>query len=46
MIKVQNWNMKHSNIIVSPITNDTLLVKDEITDTYLCLFIFISLLYY
>ena len=46
MIKVQDWIMKHLNIIASPIKNNTLLVKDEVIGTYLYLFIFVILLYY
>ena len=31
MIKVRDWDLKHSNVVASPIANDTLLVKDEET---------------
>ena len=31
MIKVQDWVLKHSNVVTSPITSDTLLVKNEKT---------------
>ena len=41
IIKVQDWIMKHLNMIDSPITNDTLLVKDEVKGTYLYFFIFV-----
>ena len=46
IIKVQDWIMKHLNMIDSPITNDTLLVKDEYTGKYFYLFIFVIILYY
>ena len=42
MIKVKDWIMKHPNIISSPITNDTLFVKDEVTGRYLYLLIFVK----
>ena len=35
MIKVQDWITKHPNIIASPITDDTLLVKEEFAGKYL-----------
>ena len=34
MIQIQDWIMKHHNIIHSPITEDTLLVNDEYTGKY------------
>ena len=32
MMNSQDWVLKQSNVVGSPITNDTLLVKDEETD--------------
>ena len=29
MIQIQDWILKHPNVIHSPITADTLLIKDE-----------------
>ena len=46
LIKIQYWIMNHKNITDSPITNDTLLVKDEYTGKYFYLFIFVIILYY
>ena len=41
IIKGQDCIMKHLNMIDSPITNDTLLVKDEVKGTYLYFIIFV-----
>ena len=41
MIMVKDWIIKHPNIIASPITDDTLLVKDEVTGKILFISIFI-----
>ena len=46
VIQIQNWIAKYYNVIDSPITEDTLLVKDECTGKYLYLFLFVMLLYY
>ena len=35
LIQIQDWIMKHHNVIHSPITEDTLLIKDECTGEYL-----------
>ena len=34
MIQIQDWILKHPNVIHLPITADTLLVKDESTGKY------------
>ena len=34
MIQIQDWILKHPNEIHSPITIDTLLIKDEFTGKY------------
>ena len=34
MIQIQDWILKHPNVIHSPITADTLLIKDEFTGKY------------
>ena len=46
MIQIQDWIVKHHNVINSPITEDTLRIKDECTGQYLHLFLFVILLYY
>ena len=33
-IKIQDWILKHPNVIHSPIIADTLLIKDESTGDY------------
>ena len=35
MIQIQNWIVKHYNVIQSSITENTLLIKDECTGKYL-----------
>ena len=42
MIQIQDWILKHPNVIHSPITIDTLLIKDEFTGKY---FQFVSIWY-
>ena len=42
MIQIQDWILKHPNVIHSPITADTLLIKDEFTGKY---FQFVSIWY-
>ena len=34
MIQIQDWIVKHHNVIHSPITENTLLIKDECTGKY------------
>ena len=46
MIQIRDLIIKHYNVIDSPITEDTLLVKDECTGKYFYLFLFVILLYY
>ena len=45
VIQIQDWIVKYYNVIDSPITEDTLLVKDECAGSYLYFF-FVMLLYY
>ena len=40
MILIQDWILKHPNVIHSPIIADTLLIKDESTGNYFYLFLF------
>ena len=46
IIKIQDWIMKNENIIASPIKNNTLLVKDEVTCMYFYVYICVIHLYY
>ena len=34
VIQIQDWIVKHHNVIHSPIIEDMLLIKDECTDKY------------
>ena len=46
MVQIQDWIVKHHNIIHSPITKDILLIKDESIGNYCYLFLFVIQLYY
>ena len=46
MIQIQDWVVRHHNVIHSPIIEDTLLVKDECIGKHFCLFLFVMHLYY
>ena len=46
MIQIQDWIVKHYKVIHSPITQDTLLIKDESTGKYCFSFLFVIHLYY
>ena len=46
MIKVQDWVLKESNVSVSPIIDNTVLVKHEETGKRFSLFLFLILSYY
>ena len=46
MIQIQDWILKHPNVIHPPITADTLLIKDESTGKYCFSFLFVIHLYY
>ena len=45
MIQIQDWIVKHHNVIHSPIIEDTLLIKDEYIGKYFHLFLFVIYLY-
>ena len=46
MIKVQDWILKHPNVVASPITNDTLLVKNIEWGKIFYFFLYLVLSYY
>ena len=46
MIQIQDWIVKHYKVIHSPITQDTLLIKDESAGKYCFSFLFVIHLYY
>ena len=46
VIQIQDWIVKHHNVIHSPITEDTLLIKDECIGKYFHLLLFVIHLYY
>ena len=45
MIQMQDWILKNPNVIHSPRTSDTLLIKDESTGKYFSFFSFFYLIY-
>ena len=46
MIKVQDRVLERSNVVISPNTSDTVLVKDEETDKFIYLFLYLFLSHY